>query len=121
MPTEHVILPRPVIIAGYVAPGPVVGVFDTPQATADLRWSGQFRIVGTTKNKATPTDVAVSRRVRLHDQKTGDPVRETWSDATTGAYTFTGIRQTVYYVVSFDHTNTFGGVIADNLTPEPMP
>lgn len=121
MPTEHVILPRPVIIAGYVAPGPVVGVFDTPQAPVDLRWSGQFRIVGTTKNKATPADVAVSRRVRLHDQKSGDTVREMLSDATTGAYSFTGLRLTTYYVVSFDHTGTFGGVIADNLTPEPMP
>lgn len=120
MPTEHVILPRPVVIAGYVAPGPVAGVFDTPPAPVDLRWSGQFRIVGTTKNKATPTDVAVSRRVRLHDQKTGDTVREMWSDA-GGVYAFNYIAPGLYYVVSFDHTNTFGGVIADNLTPEPMP
>lgn len=48
-------------------------------------------------------------------------MRETWSDATTGAYSFTGLRLTAYYVVSFDHTNTFAAVIADNLTPEPMP
>lgn len=120
MPTEHVILPRPVVIAGYVAPGPVVGVFDKPPPTVDLRWSGQFRIVGTTKNKATPTDVSVSRRVRLHDQKSGDPVREMWSND-GGVYAFNHIAPGLYYVVGFDHTNTFGAVIADNLTPEPMP
>ena len=120
MSTEHVILPRPVIIAGYVAPGPVVGVFDTPQAPVDLRWSGQFRIVGTTKNKATPADVAVSRRVRLHDQKSGDTVREMWSDA-GGVYAFNHIAPGLYYVVSFDHTNTFAAVIADKLPSEPMP
>ena len=82
---------------------------------------GEFQIVGTTKNKATPSDLPVARRVRLHEQISGRLVRETWSDATTGAYSFTGLRLTTYYVVSFDHTGAFGGVIADNLTPEPTP
>ena len=90
----------------------------TPNAGFD---SGTYRITGTTKNKATPSDLPVARRVRLHEQSSGRLVRETWSDATTGAYSFTGLRLTTYYVVSFDHTGGFGGVIADNLTPEPMP
>ena len=81
---------------------------------------GEFQIVGTTKNKATPSDLPVARRVRLHEQSSGRLVRETWSDA-SGAYSFSGLRLTAYYVVSFDHTGGFGGVIADNLTPEPMP
>lgn len=82
--------------------------------------AGEFQIVGTTKNKATPSNLPVARRVRLHEQISGRLVRETWSDA-SGAYSFNGIRLTTYYVVSFDHTGGFGGVIADNLTPEPMP
>ena len=82
--------------------------------------SGPLQITGTTKNTGTPT-MPVRRRVRLHEQSSGRLVRETWSDATTGAYSFTGLRLTAYYVVSFDHTGTFGGVIADNITPEPMP
>ena len=77
---------------------------------------GAFQIVGTTKNTGTPP-TPVRRRVRLHEQSSGRLVRETWSDATTGAYSFTGLRLTAYYVVSFDHTGAFGGVIADNLTP----
>lgn len=82
--------------------------------------SGSYRITGTTKNKATPSDLPVARRVRLHEQISGRLVREVWSDA-SGAYSFNGLRLTAYYVVSFDHTNTFSAVIADNLTPEPMP
>ena len=121
MPTEHVILARPAVIAGYVAPGPVVGALDVAPSPVDIRWSGQYRITGTTKNKATPSDVAVSRRVRLHDQKSGEIVRQVWSDAATGAYSFDHIPPGVYYVVSFDHTNTFAAVIADNLTPVLMP
>ena len=93
-------------------------VHASPDARLD---SGSYRITGTTKNKAMPSDIPVARRVRLHEQISGRLVRETWSDATTGAYSFTGLRLTAYYVVSFDHTGTFGGVIADNLTPEPMP
>ena len=89
----------------------------TPDAGFD---SGSYRITGTTKNKAMPSDIPVARRVRLHEQISGRLVREVWSDA-SGAYSFNGIRLTTYYVVSFDHTGGFGGVIADNLTPEPMP
>ena len=120
MPTEHVILARPAVIAGYVAPGPVVGALDVAPSPVDMRWSGQYRIIGTTKNKATPTDVAVSRRVRLHDQKSGDVVRQALSNA-SGAYEFNHITPGVYYVVGFDHTDEFGAVIADKLTAEPMP
>lgn len=120
MPTEHVILARPSVIAGYVAPGPFVGALDVAPSPVDIRWSGQYRIIGTTKNKATPSDVAVSRRVRLHDQKSGDVVREMWSDA-GGVYAFNHIAPGLYYVVGFDHTNTFAAVIADKLTAEPMP
>jgi len=99
----------------------MIAIGSTHVLISDTFDGGAYRITGTTKNKAAPSDLPVSRRVRLHEQSSGRIVRETWSDATTGAYTFAGLRLTAYYVVSFDHTNTFGGVIADNLTPEPMP
>ena len=120
MTATSTILARPVSIAGYVAPGPVRGVASAAPVTINLKNAGSYRIIGTTKNTGTPP-VPVGRLVRLHDQKTGEIVRQAWSDATTGAYSFTGLRLTTYYVVSFDHTNTFAAVIADNLTPEPMP
>ena len=65
---------------------------------------------GTTKNTGTP-NTPVRRRVRLHDQPTGVLVREMWSDEVTGAYQFTGIRAGTFYVVGFDHTGTYNGVI----------
>lgn len=85
-----------------------------------LPGGGLHRVTGSTKNTGTPT-TPVRRRVRLHDQIGGRAVRELWSDATTGAYAFNHIAPGTYYVVSFDHTNTHPGVIADNLTAEPMP
>lgn len=87
----------------------------------NLRDGGGYKITGTVKEKATPVNIPLRRRVRLHNQRTGDLVAETWSDATTGAYTFEGIAGgRKYYVVSFDHTLNHRAVIADNLTPEAM-
>ena len=120
MPTENVILARPLSIGGYVAPGGVTGVAAASPLLIDMLWTGQHHITGTTKNKATPTDVAVSRRVRLHSQKSGDVARQAWSDA-SGGYAFNHITPGVYYVVGFDHTDEFGAVVADKLTAEPMP
>ena len=113
----HITTACPVVIAGYVAPGPVLGYRAVPPSFVDMRWGGAYRIVGSTKN--TP-DLPVGRRVRLHDQRTGDPVRETWSDDVTGVYVFDGIQNGVYYVVGFDHTNTYNAVITDKLIPEVM-
>jgi hypothetical protein len=81
---------------------------------------GAHRITGTTKTTGTP-ELPVRRRVRLHDQPTGRPLREVWSDATTGAYSFDNIRQGTFYITAFDHTGSYGGVIETDVTPEPMP
>jgi hypothetical protein len=79
--------------------------------------SGPLQITGTTKNTGTPP-TPVRRRVRLHEQSSGRIVRETWSDATTGAYSFTGLRLTAYYVTGFDHTGQYSGVIETDVIPE---
>lgn len=87
----------------------------------DFEFGGDGIIYGTVKEDGTP-DVPVRRRVRLHREQDGMLVRETFSDATTGAYTFPWIaRQCAYYVVAFDHTGTHGAVIRDNAIPEVMP
>lgn len=82
--------------------------------------SGVNHITGTTKNTGTP-DTPVRRRVRLHDQPTGRVLLETWSDATTGAYSFDHIRAGTFYVTAFDHTGQFSGVIETDVQSEPMP
>lgn len=81
---------------------------------------GPQQITGTTKNIGTP-NTPVRRRVRLHDQASGRPVREVWSDASTGAYTFERLRPGCYYVVGFDHTAVYSGAIETDVQPEPTP
>ena len=89
--------------------------FNTLHKTPDLGFdSGPGQITGTTKNTpATP----VRRRVRLHEQSSGRIVRETWSDATTGAYTFHNLRLTKYYITYFDHTNQYQAIVVADVTP----
>ena len=84
--------------------------------TVDFEGGGAFRIDGTTKNVGTP-NTPVQRRVRLHDQRSGLAIREVWSDPVTGAYSFRRIRDGVYYIISFDHTGLYGGVIASDVIP----
>lgn len=86
----------------------------------DLRYGGQYKVVGTTKRKALPINLAVSRRVLLVDQLNHFVVAETWSIPDTGYYEFLGIAQRTYMVISFDHTLEQNGVIATNVPLELM-
>jgi hypothetical protein len=91
---------------------------------ADVWYGGPNRITGTTKNKGIPNgtpNVPVRVRVRLHYQLTGYVVREMWSHAQTGAFTFNGIKAGIYYLTSFDHTQFYNGEIATDQVSEPMP
>lgn len=90
-------------------------------ARLDLYFGGNGVINGTVKEKSTPSNIPLYRRVRLVEQRSGYVVAETWSNATTGAYTFANIdRSRKYTVVSYDHTGVYRAVIADNLTPDLM-
>lgn len=92
-----------------------------PRQLQDVYFGGKGRIYGTTKVKGTP-DYAVRRRVRLIREVDGMVVREAWSDAVTGAYSFDNIStQYKYTVLSYDYEHNFRAVVADNLTPEIMP
>lgn len=94
--------------------------------TRDVYRGGLGFIAGTVKElpKGAPEggEVPVWRKVRLHDQRTGLPVAEVWSDPKTGAYRFDYIDpQRTYTVLSYDHTGKFVAVAADSITPERMP
>ena len=81
-----------------------------------------YRITGTVKEKNTPTDTPLRRRVRLYRENDGLLLRETWSNAATGEYAFEDIPQTQRYtVIAYDHLHNYRAVIADNLTPEVSP
>lgn len=82
--------------------------------------AGEYRVVGTVKKDGSP-DVPVRRRVRLIEQVTGRFIRETWSDAVTGAYAFNYIAPGVYTVYALDHTGEYGGTIETDILAERMP
>lgn len=84
----------------------------------DLQDAGNGRIVGTVKKKSDPVDLPLHRRVRLHEEVSGRFIRETWSDAATGAYEFANINASArYYACAFDYAGRYQGVIATGLTP----
>ena len=94
----------------------------TPPSQQDREDGGAGYIVGTVKEKNTPANTPLKRRVVLLSMPGSRAIRETWSDPDTGAYEFTGVAtDRVYTVVSYDHTGIYRGVVADNLTPEVMP
>jgi hypothetical protein len=85
----------------------------------DIYFGGVGEVAGTVKNTpATP----VRRRVLLIEEATRAVIRETWSEAATGAYSFGRVAMnTTYTVVSYDHTQAFRAVVADRVMPELMP
>lgn len=86
-----------------------------------IPFDGIGQINGTVKEHGSP-DFPIRRRVVLYEELSHTFVRETWSDAITGAYAFPNIdRSRTYTVLSYDHTNTYRAVIADKQTPELMP
>lgn len=109
--------PQRILGASRPASQPRISV---PPPTLDLEDGGQYRIAGTVKVKGTP-NVPVHRRVVLINERSRRIVRETWSDAATGAYVFDGIRGGVTYTtLAYDYTGNYRGVLADNLTAERM-
>lgn len=85
----------------------------------DVNYGGRGLISGTVKLKASPANVPLHCRVWLVRERDAMVIRETWSDATTGAYAFPYIDETQRYsVLSYDHTGDKRAVIANNLTAE---
>lgn len=110
-----------VAIAAGIMP-PITGIYaQVGNKVRDFQYGGTGKITGTTKIKGTP-NTPVSRRVRLYNDRDGNLVSEQWSDATTGAYSFLNVATSLTYtVIAYDQTHSFRAVVADNLTPDPMP
>lgn len=99
---------------------PFAGARDTsrPRLLRDMQYAGRGQIVATVKEDHDPLDLPVRRRVRLFRDRDGVMIRETWSDATTGAYAFTEIDENERYsVVAYDHLENYRAVIADRIQP----
>lgn len=59
------------------------------------------------------------RRVRLLQRLTARLVREAWSNAATGAYEFTGLKDQDYLVIVDDYARVYNAVAADAVRPTP--
>lgn len=108
-----VLLPTPIHLDRQDANGTEAQTSTTRYRIPGPRW---------VKEKTASTNVPLRRRVQLYNQRDSRLVREVWSDPVTGEYSFDNIRgDTKYFVIAFDHTGHYRAVIADNLTPEPIP
>ena len=72
-------------------------------------------ITGVDGNQIQP----LRRRVRLLQRLTARLVREAWSNATTGAYAFAGLKDQDYLVVVDDYARVYNAVAADAVRPTP--
>jgi hypothetical protein len=84
----------------------------------DHYYGGPLRIAGAVKIDGSPP-VPVRRRVRLYHQLSGRLVRETWSDATTGAYAFEKLAPAEYEVRASDQTLIYDPAAVDRRVPVP--
>lgn len=83
---------------------------------------GNGRIYGTVKEKNTPLNTPLRRRVLLMDERRQVVLQSVWSDSATGNYEFLGVNsKSTYTVISYDHLRNYRAVIADNMMPELMP
>ena len=113
--------PSAIYLSGS-ASSPAVTVLPTQPAHLDQQDGGLYRIYGTVELAGTPNQL-LHRRVQLWNQRESRMVRQTWSNAVTGAYSFDYIHGgdgTRYCAVAYDHTGQKQAVIADNIIPEAM-
>lgn len=111
----------PVSVPGAGGDDAGLALSSTTVATSELNYSGPGKISGTVFEKATPSNLAVRRRVRMFDERSALCVQETWSDPSSGAYQFVGVPlDTRYTIVAYDHTGAYRGVIADGQFAERM-
>lgn len=81
-------------------------------------FGGNGKIYGTVKQKSTPSNIPLKRRVVLYDRQTNIQLRETWSDPVTGNYSFEYLDTTKdFFVIAFDYTSTYKAVVADSVYP----
>ena len=120
--------PRPIraaVGAMTIAASAPVPAFSTlrvdAQVARDVEHGGPGTIYGTTKTKGTPNLPTKARVVLLH-QRSKLPVRETWSDPTTGYFEFRGIDTNQQFLtLAEDADGTYRPVAANRLTAEVTP
>ena len=101
---------------GTIPVRPISRDLGAPITRRDTYFAGDGVIYGTVKEQGAPANVPLRRKVLLLDETTNIIMRETWSDAVTGAYSFASIdRSRRYTVITYDYAKNYRAVIADNL------
>lgn len=112
--------PDPSIVYGQVRLAGSV-VFPEGSMSNDIRWGGFYLVAGTVSEAGAP-NVPLHRQVFLLRERGLMPIRATWSDPLTGAYSFDNISGDYQYtVLSYDYAHDYRAVVADNISPVPMP
>lgn len=113
-------VPKIESIAAGGGSGSLVGAHQS--LLCDIEDGGTGELFGTVQQHVDGgANLRLRRRVRLHDQRSGRLIRETWSDPVTGAYRFTDLKiGPEYCAIAFDHEGQFTGVVADRLQAEVM-
>ena len=123
----NLLLPATMHIAGsaaQLAASSPVPAFSTRRAHSlqmarDIEHGGPGTIYGTTKTKGSPANVPAKARVVLLHQRSKLPVREVWSDPTTGGFAFEGIdTRQEFLTLAEDAAGNFRPVAASRLVPE---
>lgn len=90
-----------------------------PAAYCGMCAAGRGRILGTVKKETDPVNLPLRRRVVLYEERSRRPVAETWSNADTGAYAFTGLDPALRYTsIAYDHTWHYNATVGAGLQPE---
>lgn len=98
----------------------VIGSGFESRSTTPSFWGRHQTPVGSVGKVGAPTTLLGNYKVVLHDQTAGYPVQVMWSGE-DGVYQFRDIAAGTYFIVAFDHTGQYGGVIETDVVSEPMP
>lgn len=110
------------IAASAAVPGHAAEKATLGLVACDVEHGGGGRIWGTTKTKASPSNLPTKARVVLLHQRSKLHVRETWSDPTTGDFAFDGIdTRQQFLALAEDAAGNFRPVAASRLVPEVAP
>lgn len=110
------------VVAASAPLEPYAVVRSVVRLARDVQFGGPGRIFGTTKAKASPSNLPTKARVVLLHQRSKLLVRETWSDPVTGDFVFEGLDvQQEFLALAEDAAGNFAAVAAQRLVPEAMP
>lgn len=119
--------PKRTISASTTVTPPAVGIWNIPAVGVTCPiggatiypYDGLATLHGTVHLYGKPVNTPLRRRVRLHDKRDMRLIRETWSDAETGAFRFDNIDPTVPFIaITYDHTGRYCALGDDSIRLE---